>query len=193
MKRNISVALFALCLTFFAACGNNNADNNSDTLTTVSPIDNTNTRTDSLSSAMNADGDFLMEAARGGLKESGASNIAVSRAQTKAVKGFAGMMVKDHVAFNEKINKLAKEKNVSVPTELPQNELEEIQKNDKKGLDFEKDYMDMMVSDHEKTVDLFKKAIADAKDEDVRKLFQEGLPTIEGHLQQAKKIRDSLK
>lgn len=194
MKKYISTIACVFAVTLFAACGNNDMNNASEDTVTTSNIDNTAAaQTDNMNSAMTADGDFLVEAARGGLKEAGTSNIAVSRAQNKEVKGFASMMVKDHVAFNEKINTLAKEKNITVPAELPQNELEEMKNNDKKGSDFEKDYMDMMISDHEKTVDLFKRAINNAKDEDIRKLFQDGLPTIEAHLQKAKQIRDGLK
>jgi len=58
---------------------------------------------------------------------------------------------------------------------------------------FDREYMDMMVKDHEKDVKEFERASTKAKDPDVRAFAAKTLPTLRDHLQQARDIQGRLK
>lgn len=53
----------------------------------------------------------------------------------------------------------------------------------KTGAEFDKEYVEMMVDDHESDVKLFEKAAKDAKDPEVRSFASAHLPTLQAHLQ----------
>jgi putative membrane protein len=58
---------------------------------------------------------------------------------------------------------------------------------------FDREYMNMMVKDHEKDVKEFEKASTKAKDPDVRAFAAKTLPTLREHLQQARDIQSRVK
>ncbi len=62
----------------------------------------------------------------------------------------------------------------------------------KSGADFDKEYVDMMVDDHESDVKLFEKAAKDAKDPEVRSFASAHLPTIQAHLQHIQTLNKSV-
>jgi len=73
---------------------------------------------------------------------------------------------------------------------------------DQKGIDklsglsgdaFDREYINMMVKDHEKDVKEFEKASTKAKDPDVRAFAAKTLPTLRDHLQQVRSIQSSMK
>jgi putative membrane protein len=61
------------------------------------------------------------------------------------------------------------------------------------GKNFDKDYMDHMVKDHDEDVAEFKKAIQNAKNADLKAFAAKTLPVIEEHLKMAKEIQSSMK
>jgi putative membrane protein len=58
---------------------------------------------------------------------------------------------------------------------------------------FDREYMNMMVKDHEKAVKDFEKVSTKAKDPDVRAFAAKTLPTLREHLQQARDIQSRVK
>lgn len=58
---------------------------------------------------------------------------------------------------------------------------------------FDREYMNMMVKDHEKDVKEFEKVSTKAKDADVRAFAAKTLPTLREHLQQARDIQSRVK
>nr|WP_246229545.1 DUF4142 domain-containing protein [Mucilaginibacter humi] len=63
----------------------------------------------------------------------------------------------------------------------------------KKGADFDKAYVDKMVSDHKSTVDLFESESKNSKDADLKGFADKTLPTIKAHLEHINAIHDGLK
>ena len=61
------------------------------------------------------DAKFYRDAAEGGLAEVAMGNLAQQKAQSPNVKEFGAQMVKDHSAANEKLQALAKSKNITLP------------------------------------------------------------------------------
>ena len=63
----------------------------------------------------------------------------------------------------------------------------------KNGKEFDKDFMDMMVDDHKKIIDLFKDASDDDIDADVKTFINNTIPKLQEHLATADSIYKTLK
>nr|WP_199158637.1 DUF4142 domain-containing protein [Pedobacter sp. ASV2] len=136
---------------------------------------------------------FLKKAAVGGIMEIEAAKIAQTNAKSQAVKDFAATMFQDHTKANTELKALAKEKKIITPDGLPADEqmhLNEMKK--MKGDAFDKHYMDMMVTDHDKTVVLFKEGMLN-KDAKLKAWAKNTLAVIEQHDAKAKEITATLK
>ncbi|OQP39895.1 hypothetical protein A4H97_16885 [Niastella yeongjuensis] len=137
---------------------------------------------------------FMNDAAVGGMTEVEVSKLASERAMNPRVKGFAEMMVRDHSAANDELKTIARGKNVNLPAELGGKNADHVTDlSKKKGADFDKAYMKMMVSDHKDVVDAFEKTAKDGTDPDVKTFASQKLPTLRMHLDSAKAIEKSLK
>lgn len=136
---------------------------------------------------------FMNDAALGGMVEVEFSKLAKDRALNPRVKNFAEMMINDHGAANNDLKSIAREKNVTLPDNLGkhQGHLEDLSK--KKGAEFDKAYMKMMVNDHKDVVDEFEKCAQNGTDPDVKTFASQKLPTLRKHLDSAKAINESLK
>jgi putative membrane protein len=61
------------------------------------------------------------------------------------------------------------------------------------GAEFDRKYMEHMVSDHRKAVAEFKKASESAQDPETKAFAAKTLPKLQDHLTQAQSINDSVK
>ncbi|MGN7989756.1 DUF4142 domain-containing protein [Pedobacter sp. 22226] len=136
---------------------------------------------------------FLRKAAVGGIMEVEAAKIAAKNAKSTEVKDFAAKMLADHTKANTELKALAQSKKVITPDALPADQqihLDEMKK--MTGAAFDKHYMDMMVTDHDKTVALFKQG-TENRDQSVKEWANNTLKVIESHDEMAKKIVAGLK
>ncbi len=136
---------------------------------------------------------FLRKAAVGGIMEVEAAKIAQKSASSQQVKDFAAKMLEDHTRANNELKAFSVKKKVITPDALPaedQIHLDEMKK--LKGAEFDKHYMEMMVTDHEKTVALFKEGVAN-KDLGLKEWATKTLAVIEKHDEMAKTINSTLK
>lgn len=202
----MKTALFlsALCVAALTACGgsstnvNVNANHNSNGSTAgnaMNTVSNTvsnaaNTIANTASSMTTASPDsFMKDAAEGGLAEVELGKIAAKNAQDPEVKKFGQMMVADHTKANAELKALAAKKNVELPTE-PASYKSDIQEmSGKKGADFDKDYVEMMASDHETTVADFEAQAKNSADPDVKAFAEKSLPILRKHLETIKAIQ----
>src|SRR2546430_12126882 len=65
-----------------------------------------------------SDQKFVMEAAKGGMAEVELGKLAQDKAASEQVKNFGKRMVDDHGKANDELQKLAKDKNITLPTDL---------------------------------------------------------------------------
>jgi putative membrane protein len=140
----------------------------------------------------NNNADFLTEAASGGMMEVQLGQLAKTKASSQAVKDFAAMMVRDHSNANTQLKSIAAKKNVTLPAALPEKHQKHVTDlTEKSGADFDKDYMKMMVDDHQDDIKMFEKCAKDDKeDADIKAFAAKTLPTLYKHLDAAKAIRD---
>lgn len=142
-----------------------------------------------MSKASSKDMKFAREASAGNMAEVEMAKLADSRAQSPAVKDFANTMIKDHGAAETKLKAVASEQNMDIPsspTAKQQTAMDKL-----KGLNgaaFDKAYSKHMLKDHKKDVADYKKESTHGKDSQLKSYATETLPTLEHHLEMAKKL-----
>ncbi|MEO7802698.1 MAG: DUF4142 domain-containing protein [Ginsengibacter sp.] len=165
----------------------NDANDNKDSTGPMNDMNDTTART---AMPINDDvADFAVKAANGGMMEVQLGKMAQGKATMKSVKDFGAMMVKDHGKANEELKKLAAAKNITLPAavgEDMQKHIDDLAK--KSGKEFDKDYIDMMISDHKEDIDLFEGAIKNSKDTSFKAFAVKTLPTLHKHLGAAEAI-----
>jgi putative membrane protein len=130
-----------------------------------------------------ADRSFLSDAATANQKEIDVSKMAQQQASSSAVKSFAGTMVRDHTKLGVSMKATFGDAVTPAPSEPP-SEL-----SGKTGKDFDKAYMDLMVSDHAAVQDKFEQASKSADySKAVHKAAAHALPTLKHHAAMAKSI-----
>jgi putative membrane protein len=199
MKTLISL-LAAIGLMFSVACNKEDATDTTASTETVVATDATATTamdtsltatsTTTMSGTLQpADQEFVTKAADGGMAEVKLGTLATQKGTAPDVKQFGQMMVTDHGKGNTELQSLAASKGVTLPADISDEHKQKEQKlSGLSGADFDKDYMKGMVEDHQKTVDLFQKASNEATDPDVKAWAAKTLPTLQHHLDEAKKI-----
>lgn len=144
--------------------------------------------------ARSSDEDFMIEAAQGGMAEVELGRMAATKAASAEVKKFGQMMVTDHSKANEELKALAAKKGVKLPAELDPSQKATVEK--LKGLvgaEFDKEYVEDMVDDHEKDVAKFEEMAKSATDPDVKAFAAKTLPTLKKHLDAIKAIQPKMK
>ena len=139
--------------------------------------------------------DFVKKAGEAGAAEVAMGKLGSTKATNTEVKSFAQHMVKDHTKANEELMAAAKSKGLTVPTEpgMMHKGMKEKFEHQSADADFNHDFMQQMVKDHESAVKLFRTASADTTlDPELRALAKKTLPTLEEHLADAQKLEAKL-
>jgi len=130
---------------------------------------------------------FYQDVLNDGQNAVAASKLAEKNASSKDVKDFAKMLATDHAALDQKV-KAAGGKDVTEPaTPADTSAL-----TGKTGKDFDKAYVDAMVSDHQKAIAMFENASKNASTDKAKKLATDTLPALHKHLDAAQKLQTSL-
>jgi putative membrane protein len=137
---------------------------------------------------------FLREAAGGGFAEVALGKLAVDQAHNPEVRAFGKRMMDDHGMGNEQLMTLAEDKKVELPSEIP---AEAKQTGERlaalSGAAFDREFMKVMVADHEKVVAAFEEESISGGDNDVKRFAAQALPMLRDHLTQAQRIQAALK
>jgi putative membrane protein len=137
---------------------------------------------------------FWTEVAQGNMTEVAAGNLAATHSQNDQVKQFAQQMVTDQTAAGTELQTLASSKNVTLPAAVSTKQQSELDKlGSKNGADFDRDFMKMMVKDHDKMAKLLDRESKQNTDADIKAFAAKTLPVVQGHLTAARSLNDSLK
>jgi putative membrane protein len=131
------------------------------------------------------DKSFIQDAAKDGMMEVEMGKMGQKQAKNAEVKKFATRMVTDHSKANTQLKALAKKKGVTLDAAASTHKIDDA--------NFDKDYMDQMVKDHEKDIKEFEEEAKDGSDADVKAWANQTLPTLKKHLELAKEIQGKLK
>ena len=120
--------------------------------------------------------------------------LGVQHATSPQVKSFAQMMVTDHTKAGEELKALAAKKSVTLPTDMDSSHKSTLDSlKSKAGADFDRTYVDAMVSDHEKAVSDFQSRVKNASDPDVKAFAEKTLPVLQKHLDAINAIKAKMK
>ncbi|MGM9476073.1 DUF4142 domain-containing protein [Pedobacter sp. GSP4] len=195
MKKLMYVLAVSASAIAFQACsgGNKDAKESADSLNMAKDT-TTNAMATGGIAVDEADAKFTTQAAVGGMAEVELGKMALEKSTNEQVKEFATMMVKDHGMANTELMAIAKQKNITLPSTVDdehKKKMEDLSK--KSGKDFDKAYVDAMVSGHKSTLKLMEDESRDGKDVDLKAFATKTAPVVQSHLVMINKINDSMK
>jgi putative membrane protein len=192
MKKLSFIAVACLAVFGFQACNDGDSD---DAIKSANESNEVKQDSNQAASTVSEeDSKFAVEAASGGMMEVQLGELAQQKASSQAVKNFGSMMVRDHSKANDELKALAGNKNITLPPAPGEDHMDHIKKlSEKSGKEFDKDYINMMVDDHQDDIDKFEKCSKDAKDPELKAFADKTLPKLREHLAAAKKIKDGMK
>ena len=137
--------------------------------------------------------DFVQKAASGGMMEVQMGQMASQNAQSQRVKDYGAMLVTDHTNAGNELKTMAASNSISVPADMmPENKSHMSMLMNKKGAGCDKAYMDMMIKDHKKDIDAYKKASMGLSDASYKAFAAKTLPVLQKHLDSAQAINKGM-
>jgi Predicted outer membrane protein len=145
------------------------------------------------------DAQILAFAATANAGEVQEGQLAERKAMNPAVKNFAKLMVSDHSKMLADSRSLAKK--LAITPDTSKDEVKDLAKsgqddikdltNKKAGKDWDEDYIEKQVNDHQKVLDKLNDASQSAKSADLKNALSESIAKVQAHLTQAKAIKDN--
>jgi putative membrane protein len=136
---------------------------------------------------------FLAKVAQGDQNEIKLSELAEQKATNPAVKAFAEKMVKEHKEMSEGMKPFLESWGLTAPDGPDADHQKEWDKlNGMSGKDFDKEYMDQMVSDHAKALDAFTSEAKDTKDAKFRAVVIKDKTAVAAHKNMAYDLKKKL-
>ncbi len=126
--------------------------------------------------------------------------MGAQQATSPEVKEFAQKLEQDHKRLDDKLTQTAQSAGIQLEGKAYESEQKDAQKNMKKltgktGQDFDKEFVSMMVKDHEKDIKVTEKAAKEAKKQnqtELASLLDQAVTGMKGHLQTAKQLKDTV-
>jgi putative membrane protein len=183
----MAIACGGLCLaaTASAATPDPNATKKEDAASKKAPTPKS-TVAPAMAKLSDKDKAFMKEAAKGGQMEVDMGHMAEKQGKSADVKKIGSRMVKDHSKANAELMAIAKKKGVDLSKEKPA--MMKIG-----DANFDKDYLDAMVKDHEKDLAEFQGEAKNGSDADVKTFAGKTSEVIKMHLAMVKSARGKMK
>jgi len=199
MKQLANYCLAGAFALFLFSCGNGGSSDSTQAAKDSNAAKMDSAHGDSTKAAIpstvsKSDQDFAVNAANAGMTEIQAGQLAQTQGTAREVKAYGAMMVKDHTEAADKLKAVAAQKNITLPATVSsdmQKNLDDLKA--KSGKDFDKAYMDMMVSDHKKVISAFEDEAKNGSDADIRAFADSTLHTLRHHLDVAEKDKKMVK
>lgn len=143
--------------------------------------------------ATDDDKQFLTTAAQSDQNEIKLSELASEKATSPAVKAFAKKMVTEHTKMSASMKPFAESWGLTPPSGPDSDHQSEWDKlNGMSGADFDKEYMDQMVTDHTKALSAFTSEAKDTKDVKFRAAVLKGKTAVAAHKNMAYDLKKKL-
>jgi putative membrane protein len=140
-----------------------------------------------------SDKTFLAFAAQADQNEIAVSQVAEQKATNPDVKAFAQKVVREHKQMTASMKPFAQKWGITPPMGPDADHQKEIDKlKGMSGADFDKEYMDAMVSDHTAALDKFNTEVNDTKDPAFKKAVTEGKNKVAAHKNMAYDLKKKL-
>ena len=141
------------------------------------------------------DEDFLKDIAQAGQIEIESSQLAATKASNAEVKAYAERIVKEHTDASKELMNLVHAKNAMWTADDPlMKEKKEKHKSlqEKSGAEFDKEYLEDMISDHESVLVKVAKEREFGKDAEIKAFANKAEPSLREHLKLARDLRAKL-
>jgi len=121
------------------------------------------------------------------------ARVARMHSKNGAVTSYAGMILKEHQESLQDLTKLMREKNIAQPDTFDGETKQDIDRMASlSGSEFDREFINMMVSGHEKTLELFRSVSFTAHDTDVQDYVDGMIPKLDKHLRKAQELQSKL-
>ncbi|WP_120992994.1 DUF4142 domain-containing protein [Stutzerimonas urumqiensis] len=133
---------------------------------------------------------FVDQASAKGIAEIETAKMALDKSQAEDIRTFAQRMIDDHTQSNQKLAKLAQEKNLEMSDQATLMDMAKamiLKLRD--GEDFNAAYANNQVVAHEQTIELYREYVQNAENPDLVTFAETMLPKLEEHLQMAKALQ----
>jgi putative membrane protein len=132
--------------------------------------------------------DFVDKAATGGMFEVASSKIVQDKGQDQSVKNFAQKMIHDHGAANARLEAVAGEQKLKLPTDLDAKHKSDLEKLQNAQAPVDKPYVEMQRDAHSDAVKLFESYARDGDNASLKAFAQETVATLKMHQEMIEKI-----
>jgi putative membrane protein len=133
---------------------------------------------------------FVSKAADDGNDEIALAKLAAEKATNPEVKSFAQKLVDDHQMVANELQTIASQKNVKIDKDMDHDRAYK-RLSKKSGNEFDQEFVEHMIDEHEKDIKMFEKAAKDAKDPDVRSFASKHVDHLRDHLRMAENLRQT--
>jgi len=181
-----TIAAAGLCLGAVAQAAEEAAKGDTSPSATESKKEMTSVKTETKGSLSVKDTKFVKKTAKGGMREVKMAEMAKEQAKSADVKKVAEKIESDHKDANQELMALAEKKGVALSKNEPK--IEKMT-----GMDFDKEYLAMMVKDHEKDIAAFEEEVNHGEDADVKAWAEKTLPTLKEHLKMVQDAQSKMK
>jgi putative membrane protein len=138
------------------------------------------------------DQQFVKQAAQGGLEEIQSGQAAEQRGASPAVKQLGQTLVADHTMMDNQLKQIAQQQGFTLPQSLDQEQRQELQQMNKlSGAQFDKQFTDEQIEDHQKMIQLLQKEAQSTQDSALREFAQAGIPVMQKHLRMAQQAQSA--
>jgi putative membrane protein len=146
-----------------------------------------------------ADLQFVATAAESNDAEMDIAELARSTTKNSELKTLAERIEADHKQSNRELMEIADKKDADFPGAIGLPGMTEAQKVDRDRLDqlagaeFDRAWIDHMVTEHQKAIDLYTGTGTRAADTDVKAYADRTLPVLRAHLEEAKRLQGGIR
>jgi putative membrane protein len=138
------------------------------------------------------DRQFMNDAATGGMAEVELGQLALQKSKNLSVREFGRWMATDHALANNQLKQVAQGLGVQLPNQI---DAEHQKMRDHlvqlSGTQFDRQYMQLMLEDHEKDVPQFEKMARSAQAPALKAFAQQVTPVLEQHLAEAQELNSA--
>jgi len=139
------------------------------------------------------DSKFAAKAAAGSIAEAALGRLGVERASSADVKQFAQRMIDDHTQALDELRNLASQKSLALPDAAGKSlQTAETRLSRLSGPAFDREFMGVMIKNHNDALDLFQNEAAHGDDTEMKQWAGQTVDAIKEHLRMAREIGASV-
>jgi putative membrane protein len=194
-KNNFFVAALLLAgVSLNTACNSTPKDETKDSKEVAQEQNEQKFATDSTDNAKK-NADWMVDVTATNYHEVAMASVAKEKSTNKTIRSLADSLISDHKQVIEDLKGVASKKSVTLPVAETEDAMKDTEKyKAKNNTDFNKDWVDEMVSLHEKSISKFEDAVNNTStDGEIKTWAGATLPKLRHHLDMLKALQANLK